>query len=85
MAPLWAALIARLTEGMNTSIGYMQPLLYDPQREGLLNDIKVGSNGDYQAGDGWDPCTGLGSPDGTRLLQSLQVQTTATQTAGARR
>ena len=81
VAPLWAALIARLTEGMHTSIGYMQPLLYDPQREGLLNDIRDGNNGDYEAGQGWDPCTGLGSPDGTRLLQSLQAQTSSTQTA----
>jgi len=33
--------------------------------------VTVGSNGAYEAGPGWDPCTGLGTPDGTALLAAL--------------
>ena len=28
-----------------------------------------GDNGSFAAGPGWDACTGLGSPDGTALLE----------------
>ena len=37
-----------------------------------LRDVTTGSNGAYQAGPGWDACTGLGSPDGIRLLAVLR-------------
>ena len=37
-----------------------------------LRDITVGNNGDYSAGVGWDPCTGLGTPNGTAILKLLQ-------------
>ena len=33
-----------------------------------LRDITTGINGAYQAGPGWDACTGLGVPDGSALL-----------------
>ena len=81
VAPLWAALVARMSEGMHTSIGYLQPLLYTTSGGGGTNDITTGSNGAYDAGQGWDACTGLGSPDGTRLMATLQTQTSST-TAG---
>jgi hypothetical protein len=35
------------------------------------HDITSGNNGDYQAGPGWDACTGWGSPNGTAILQAL--------------
>jgi kumamolisin len=35
-----------------------------------LRDITSGTNGAYAARAGWDPCTGLGSPNGAKL-QSL--------------
>jgi kumamolisin len=34
--------------------------------------VTVGSNGAYDAAPGWDPCTGLGTPDGTALLAALR-------------
>jgi len=37
-----------------------------------FRDITDGDNGAYQAAPGWDPCTGLGSPDGEALLQLLR-------------
>lgn len=69
VAPLWAALIALLAQTTGRHFGQIQPLLY-----GLptgFHDITTGNNGTYQAATGWDPCTGLGSPDGTALLTAI--------------
>jgi kumamolisin len=70
VAPLWAALIARLNQQLGQPVGYLNPLLYG-RLLGGCNDITSGSNGAYQAQAGWDACTGLGSPDGTKLLRAL--------------
>jgi kumamolisin len=70
-APLWAALIARLNQGLGARCGFLNEVLYTKFATGVLHDITVGDNGDYSAGPGWDACTGLGSPDGRRLLQAL--------------
>jgi kumamolisin len=71
-APLWAALIARLNQGLNTKLGFVNPLLYKAQlAAGAFRDITKGNNGDYKAGPGWDPCTGLGVPNGDDLLKAL--------------
>jgi kumamolisin len=37
-----------------------------------FRDITSGNNGAYEAGPGWDACSGLGSPDGTALLSRLR-------------
>jgi kumamolisin len=74
VAPLWAALIARMNEQLGQSVGYLNPLLYThPGAATTFHDITSGSNGAYSASAGWDPCTGLGSPDGERLLTALSV------------
>jgi kumamolisin len=70
-APLWAALVARLNQGLNANCGFLNPVLYTKCANGVLRDITVGNNGAYSAGPGWDACTGLGSPDGQRLLHAL--------------
>ncbi|MDP5225599.1 MULTISPECIES: S53 family peptidase [Arthrobacter] len=69
VAPLWAALIARLAQATGKRFGLIQPALYGAQAG--FQDITVGNNGSYSAGPGWDPCTGLGSPNGTALLAQL--------------
>ena len=72
VAPLWAGLIARINQSLGKPVGFVNPLLYAiPPAAGAFRDITVGTNGDYAAGAGWDPCTGLGSPDGQQLLQAL--------------
>jgi kumamolisin len=75
VAPLWAALIARLAQSTGTRFGLVQPKLYDSIRAGQVaagfRDITAGNNGAYTAGAGWDACTGLGVPDGARLLSTL--------------
>jgi kumamolisin len=70
-APFWAALIARLNQGLHARCGFLNGILYTKLAKGVLHDITEGNNGAYAAGKGWDACTGLGSPDGERLLQAL--------------
>jgi kumamolisin len=77
VAPLWAGLIARINQSLGKSVGYLNPLLYTASVESVLHDITVGSNGGYNAGPGWDPCTGLGTPDGAALLRALSGQSQA--------
>ncbi len=75
VAPLWAGLIARLAQATGKKFGLLQPLIYAGALPGTdvpgFNDIVSGNNGAYSAGPGWDPCTGLGSPDGQALLSRL--------------
>jgi kumamolisin len=76
-APLWAALIALLNQRCGSNIGFANLALYQNAENGF-HDIIQGNNGSYSAGPGWDPCTGLGSPNGSQLSQIF-----ATATAGA--
>jgi kumamolisin len=73
VAPLWAGLLALINQQLGHPVGYLNPLLYSSPlaTAGAFHDITTGTNGVYQAGPGWDPCTGLGSPDGTKLMQAL--------------
>lgn len=81
VAPLWAALAALLNEKLGSPVGFLNPKLY-PLNEAGFHDITSGNNDDsglgyYSAGPGWDPCTGLGSPDGTALLSALSPNATS--------
>jgi kumamolisin len=75
VSPLWAALVARIVQSTGRPLGLLQPALYDSIAAGQVaagfRDITSGDNGAYQAGPGWDACTGLGVPDGTALLAAL--------------
>ncbi len=73
VAPLYAALIAVLNESLGRPLGFVNPALYSAPVAGTFHDIERGGNGGYSAGVGWDPCTGLGSPDGSRLLAALRA------------
>ena len=85
VAPLWAALIARLAQGAGKTFGLIQEQLYAGVASGEaapgFQDITSGSNGAYSAGPGWDACSGLGSPDGTALLTELTSVTAEAATA----
>jgi len=75
VAPLWAALVCRLAQARGVKFGLIQPSLYAGVRPGSdvpgFRDITVGNNGAYAAGPGWDPCSGLGTPEGSALLARL--------------
>jgi kumamolisin len=75
VAPLWAALAARLTQSLGSRLGLAQTALYAGIEPGQpvagLRDITAGTNGSYSAGPGWDACSGLGVPAGAALLARL--------------
>jgi len=75
VSPLWAALVARLAQATNRRFGLLQPLLYGTVEAGRVpdgfRDITSGDNGAFDAGPGWDACTGLGVPNGQQLLTVL--------------
>ena len=77
VAPLWAALVCRLTQSLGRPLGLLQPVVYANAAAGKattgFRDITTGNNGAYQAKSGWDPCTGLGVPIGTILLAVLDA------------
>lgn len=72
VAPLWAGLLALINQSLGANVGYINPLLYSAKVELAFHDITSGTNGDYNAGPGWDACTGLGSPNGAALLAALK-------------
>ncbi len=72
VAPLWAGLMARINQGLGAKAGFLNPFLYKNCTTGVLNDITTGNNGRYKARKGWDACTGLGTPNGIKLLKALK-------------
>ncbi|HHB1654733.1 S53 family peptidase [Bacillus cereus] len=79
VAPLWAGLIANINQKLGHSVGFINPVLYKLSAQaGIFHDITMGNNnitngnGAYKASSGWDACTGLGSPDGTKLMNALE-------------
>jgi kumamolisin len=75
VAPLWAALAARLVQATGKPLGLLPLRVYPGASDGAtapgFRDIVSGDNGAYRARAGWDACTGLGVPDGEALLQAL--------------
>jgi kumamolisin len=69
VAPLWAALVARMVQSLGSPLGLLQPRLYALKTG--FRDVTAGDNGTFSARAGWDACTGLGTPDGTALLAAL--------------
>jgi kumamolisin len=77
VAPLMAALVALLNQAKQKNVGFLNPFLYSNVAKGVVHDITSGTNAitntvkGYNAGPGWDPCSGLGTPDGTAILNNL--------------
>jgi kumamolisin len=77
VAPLWAALVARLVQSLGRPLGLLQASVYaESTTPGAappgFRDVTSGNNGAFSAGPGWDACTGLGVPVGGDLLAALQ-------------
>jgi subtilase family serine protease len=82
--PLWAAVIALADQYAGRSLGFVNPALYQIGRGAhyhqAFHDVTTGTNTvqfpagtitGYQAGPGWDPVTGWGSPDAQVLVPLL--------------
>ncbi|KAH9159723.1 subtilisin-like protein [Lactarius sanguifluus] len=80
-APVVAGIISLLNDYQLSKnrpvLGFLNPWLYGSARQGF-NDIRSGSNpgcdtDGFTAVPGWDPVTGLGTPDFQRLLERLPI------------
>jgi kumamolisin len=81
-APMWAALVILINEGLarnhgpHARVGWLNPLLYALALNGhakVVRRITEGNNGGFSASSSvpWNACTGLGSPRGTALAKAL--------------
>ncbi|MBV8844171.1 MAG: S8 family serine peptidase [Bryobacterales bacterium] len=83
VAPLMSALVALLNQAIKKNVGFLNPLLYANVANGVTHDVTQGTNAitntvkGYNAGPGWDACTGLGTPDGTAILNVMHGQSTS--------
>jgi len=87
VAPLWAGLVALLNQSLGRKLGFLNPQLYaEINAAAALNAITEGNNNFddtapyYTAQPGWDPCTGLGTPHGTKIVAALSA---ASSTSGS--
>jgi kumamolisin len=71
VAPLWAGLIALINQKIQSRLGFINPALYSMDESMCFHDIASGNNGSYNAGPGWDPTTGLGSPVGIQIMHTM--------------
>jgi kumamolisin len=71
VAPLYAGLFALINQSTGVRAGFVNPILYANSK--AFTDITAGNNNGYDAGPGWDPVTGLGSPIGTSILAAVKA------------
>jgi subtilase family serine protease len=82
--PLWGGLVALADQYARHDLGFINPALYSiarsPAYDQAFHDVTTGGNTitigsvtitGYQAGPGWDPVTGLGSPNAHVLIPLL--------------
>jgi kumamolisin len=82
-SPIWAGVAALINQARAANgispVGLMGPVLYPLQGTSAFNDITSGTNGAYNAGPGYDLCSGLGSPNVGNLISVLSGATRASQ------
>ncbi|KAJ7930918.1 family S53 protease [Mycena leptocephala] len=80
--PVFASIISlindRLIEAGKSPLGFLNPFLYSAAGRAALNDITQGSNPGcnttgFAARAGWDPVTGLGTPNFPKLLAAAMA------------
>jgi subtilase family serine protease len=77
--PFWAASMLLIQQYANSHhagrIGFADPILYALAKGGQpyppFHDVTTGSNRYYGAHAGWDPATGLGSPNVYNLARDV--------------
>lgn len=85
-ACMWASLLARISQALNKSLGPVNDAMYyfGKQKENPFNEVKTGGNclqdkdvirkfkDKWRGTKSWDPGSGLGSPDGQKLLKCFE-------------
>lgn len=74
--PQWAGIAALADQAAGRRLGSLNKLLYHVGKSDAFHDITSGNNSfggiiGYTAGPGWDPVTGLGSPNVANLIRLL--------------
>jgi kumamolisin len=69
VAPLMAGLLACINQKLGSSVGFINPAIY--QDASAFRDVTQGNNNGQDAKQGWDACTGMGVPIGTELEKAL--------------
>ncbi len=66
-SPSWAGSLALLEQKAGTRLGFLNPRLYSilgsSNYSRAFHDVTVGNNNPLTANPGWDPLTGIGSPN----------------------
>lgn len=70
--PLWAALIARMNQNLGYQLGFITSRLYKLIGTEAFHPIVEGNNNLYVGAVDWNPCTGLGTPNGEVLQHEIQ-------------
>jgi kumamolisin len=73
VAPLWAGLIAMTNAARGGPVGFLNSALYANAplfRQVVTGNNRVSGKG-YEAGAGWNACTGLGVPNGADIIAAL--------------
>jgi kumamolisin len=82
-APIWAGIATLVNSYLRAHskpvLGFANPVLYrlasTDQPYPPFHDVTVGFNGVYSAGPGYDPVTGLGTPDAWNLARDVAALT----------
>ncbi|HEV2165630.1 MAG TPA: protease pro-enzyme activation domain-containing protein, partial [Thermoplasmata archaeon] len=82
-SPMWAGVAAVADSDAGTALGFLNPSLYGVARgssgHSAFHNVSGGYNG-YSAGKGWNPVTGLGSPNAMVLIPLLSASTVPAST-----
>ncbi|KAJ7063829.1 family S53 protease-like protein [Mycena amicta] len=79
-SPIFASIIALINDQLIAAgkpvLGFLNPFLYSPAGRAAFTDITTGNNpgcdtDGFSASPGWDPVTGLGTPNFDLLLRSV--------------
>lgn len=77
VAPIYAGLLGRINQAIGGRCGFVNNFIYSNTT--AFQDIKTGNNAGpatvgYSATQGWDACTGLGSPNGVNIMRAVVSQ-----------
>jgi parallel beta-helix repeat protein len=75
-APCWAGSMALIDQKAGKSLGFINPMIYSilnstAEYSKAFHDVTAGNNDPYSATKGWDPLTGVGSPNLGELADRL--------------
>lgn len=76
-APLYAGMMLNINAELALlgikPVAPLNPWMYYRASSDMFNNVPNGSNYGYEAGKGWNPVTGLGWVDGTKMLEAMKA------------